>query len=277
MPVNLYVGGAEHAVLHLLYSRFWHKVLFDLGLVNTDEPFMRLVNQGMILGEGGVKMSKSLGNVINPDVIVGEYGADAMRVYEMFMGPLEVSKPWATRGIVGVKRFLDRIWRLSEFGLTDAEPPEDLVRLLHKTIKKVSEDTSRLEFNTAIAQMMIFINEAFKAEICYRSLWEPFVKLLAPYTPHLAEELWEKLGHKPSIAKQPWPQWREDLIKEEEVTVVIQVNGKVRDKLNVAIGLTEQQLKDTALAAEKVTKWLAGKQVKKVIVVPNKLVNIVIG
>ena len=195
MPVDLYVGGAEHAVLHLLYARFWHKFLFDEGLVNSPEPFMRLINQGMILGEGGVKMSKSLGNVINPDDIVRDYGADTMRIYEMFMGPLEVSKPWSTRGIAGAKRFLERIWRAAELPLTDEEPSEALLRVLHKTIKKVSQDTDRLEFNTAIAQMMIFLNETSGLETMPRKLWTPFVLLLSPYAPHLAEELWEKLGH----------------------------------------------------------------------------------
>ncbi len=209
MPVDLYVGGAEHAVLHLLYARFWHKFLFDLGAVNTPEPFMRLVNQGMILGEGGVKMSKSLGNVINPDDIVTQYGADTMRVYEMFMGPLEVSKPWSTRGITGVKRFLDRIWRAAEIPLTEDAPAEPLLRLLHKTIRKVSSDTAKLEFNTAIAQMMIFMNEAAGLPAMPRTLWEPFVLLLAPYAPHLAEELWAKLGHGPSVGLQAWPTWDE--------------------------------------------------------------------
>ena len=192
MPVDLYVGGAEHAVLHLLYSRFWHKFLFDIGAVNTDEPFMRLINQGMILGEGGVKMSKSLGNVINPDDIITAFGADTMRMYEMFMGPLEVSKPWSTRGIAGVKRFLEKIWRTAELPLRDDEPSEPQLRLLMKTIKKVSQDTDRLEFNTAIAQMMIFMNEVSGLETMPRKLWRPFLLLLAPYAPHLAEELWEK-------------------------------------------------------------------------------------
>jgi leucyl-tRNA synthetase len=194
MPVDLYVGGAEHAVLHLLYARFWHKFLFDIGAVNTDEPFMRLINQGMILGEGGVKMSKSLGNIVNPDDFIRESGADTVRVYYMFMGPLEVSKPWSTKGMAGVKRFLDRIWRMAELPVTEEEPSEPHLRLLHKTIKKVSRDTDSLEFNTAIAQMMIFVNETSGLEKLPRKLMEPLVLMLAPYAPHIADELWEKLG-----------------------------------------------------------------------------------
>ncbi|HUX12038.1 MAG TPA: leucine--tRNA ligase [Spirochaetia bacterium] len=276
MPVDVYVGGAEHAVLHLLYARFWHKVLFDLGVVNCDEPFMRLINQGMILGEGGVKMSKSLGNVINPDDIVREFGADAMRMYEMFMGPLQVAKPWSTNGLTGVHRFLDRVWRLSERELSEEAAPEELERLLHRTIKKVSEDTDGLEFNTAIAQMMIFVNELFKEERLYRSLWENFVLLLAPYAPHLGEELWEKLGHRDSIAFAQWPRWKEDLTLAERVTVVVQINGKLRSKLDVAADTPEENLKEMALALERTKELTEGKTIVKVITVPNKLVNIVV-
>ncbi|HET6451062.1 MAG TPA: leucine--tRNA ligase, partial [Spirochaetia bacterium] len=277
MPVDLYVGGAEHAVLHLLYARFWHKFLFDEGLVNSPEPFMRLINQGMILGEGGAKMSKSLGNVINPDDIVRDYGADTMRIYEMFMGPLEVSKPWSTRGIAGAKRFLERVWRTAELPLTDEEPTEALWRLLHKTVKKVSRDTDRLEFNTAIAQMMIFLNEAAGLASMPRKLWTPFVLLLSPYAPHLAEELWEKLGHAPSISRQPWPEWEEALTAEDSVEVVFQVNGKIRAKENLPVGMPEAELKEKAMGHERIRELLSGKQVRKVIVVPNKLVNIVAG
>ena len=275
MPVDLYVGGAEHAVLHLLYARFWHKFLHDEGLVNSPEPFMRLINQGMILGEDGQKMSKSLGNVINPDDIVRDYGADTMRIYEMFMGPLEVSKPWSTRGITGARRFLERIWRTSELPLTDEEPAEHLKRLLHKTIKNVSHDTDRLEFNTAIAQMMIFLNEAASLPSLPRKLWTPFVLMLSPYAPHLAEELWEKLGHAPSISRQAWPDWDEALTREEMIEVVFQVNGKVRARESLPPGLAEAELKEKALAHERIRELLSGKQVRKVIVVPNKLVNIV--
>ena len=276
MPVDLYVGGAEHAVLHLLYARFWHKVLYDIGVVNTPEPFMRLVNQGMILGEDGQKMSKSLGNVINPDDIVRDYGADSMRVYEMFMGPLQVTKPWSTNGLIGVHRFLDRIWRLSERPLTEEPLPRELERLLHKTIRKVALDTEKLEFNTAISQMMIFVNELFKLETLPRKAWEPFVLLLAPYAPHLAEELWGKLGHPPSISKVPIPEWNEELAKDEEVTIVIQVNGKVRAKIQANAGLSEEELKTLALNQQRIQDLVNGKTPKKIITVPDKLVNIVL-
>ncbi|HUV07044.1 MAG TPA: leucine--tRNA ligase [Spirochaetia bacterium] len=276
MPVDLYVGGAEHAVLHLLYSRFWHKVLYDFDLVNTDEPFARLLNQGMILGEGGVKMSKSLGNVINPDDIIAAYGSDSMRFYEMFMGPLEVSKPWSTRGIMGVKRFLDRVWRIAQKELSDDEPSGELSKLLHKTIKKVSNDTESLCFNTAIAQMMIFINAVYHESVLCRKLWEPFVKLLSVYAPHLGEELWERLGHSPSISREAWPDWIEELTVEEEVTVVCQINGKIRDRLSAPSGTPGKELEAMALSREKIRERIEGKKVVKVIVVPDKLVNIVV-
>lgn len=276
MPVDMYVGGAEHAVLHLLYSRFWHKVLFDCGVVNTEEPFARLVNQGMILGEGGVKMSKSLGNVINPDDVIAGYGADAMRVYEMFMGPLEVSKPWSTKGITGVYRFLDRVWRLCDRELSDDEPPAHLTKILHQTIKKVSLDTDSLAFNTAIAQMMIFVNDCFKEETAYRKLIEPFLLVLAPYTPHLTEELWEVLGHSASISGATWPEWREDLAREEEVTVVVQINGKVRCKLRMSADVDVKAMEKAALQDVKIREILDGKDIKNIITVPGKLVNIVI-
>jgi leucyl-tRNA synthetase len=276
MPVDLYVGGAEHAVLHLLYARFWHKVLYELGIVNTSEPFMRLINQGMILGEDGQKMSKSLGNVINPDDIIRDYGADSMRVYEMFMGPLQVTKPWSTNGLVGVHRFLDRIWRLSERPLTDEPLSRDMERLLHKSIKKVSQDTENLEFNTAISQMMILVNELFKLEALPRKAWEAFVLLLAPYAPHLAEELWEKLGHTPSVSRVPFPEWNEELARDDEVTIVIQVNGKMRAKVQALADLSEQDLKDLALNQKRIQELVNGKTPKKIITVPNKLVNIVL-
>ncbi|HVP18868.1 MAG TPA: leucine--tRNA ligase [Spirochaetia bacterium] len=275
MPVDLYVGGAEHAVLHLLYARFWHKFLFDIGAVNTDEPFTRLVNQGMILGEGGVKMSKSLGNVINPDDIIADYGADTMRMYEMFMGPLEVSKPWSTRGIAGVKRFLERIWRTAELPSTEDEPTEAHLRLLMKTIKKVSQDTAKLEFNTAIAQMMIFINEVSSLKELPRKLWRPFILLLAPYAPHLAEELWEKTGGSASIGTHAWPQWDEALTVEELVEVVFQINGRIRAKESLPAGLTEKETREKALGNARIRELLDGKEIRKVIVVPGKLVNVV--
>jgi len=276
MPVDLYVGGAEHAVLHLLYSRFWHKVLYDIGVVNTDEPFMRLVNQGMILGEGGVKMSKSLGNVINPDDVIRGYGADAMRMYEMFMGPLDVSKPWSTKGIAGIKRFLDRIWRFSNREISDDEPPQELLKVLHQTIRKVSMDTETLQFNTAIAQMMIFVSQVGKQSKLYRSVWRSFVLLLAPYAPHLAEELWEKLGGKPSVAYGEYPAWDEELAKEEMVTVVFQINGKIRGREELSVGMSSTELEQKALDHPRIKEMLAGLTPDKVIVVADKLVNLVV-
>ncbi len=284
MPVDLYVGGTEHAVLHLLYSRFWHKVLYDLGLVNTKEPFQRLVNQGMILGEDGQKMSKSRGNVINPDDIIKEYGADSMRVYEMFMGPLEVSKPWATAGLVGVSRFLERLWALSErppvdtpaaAGLNETET-QDIMRLLHKTIKKVTDDTATLNFNTAISAMMVYSSELAKLEKLPRPFWEPLVQLVGPYAPHLAEELWEKLGHKESVSKSQWPRYEASLAADNEVTIVAQVNGKIRDKFTAPVGTAKAELEKTALALPGVKKWLEGVTITKIISVPDKLVNIVV-
>jgi len=284
MPVDLYVGGTEHAVLHLLYSRFWHKVLYDLGLVNTKEPFQRLVNQGMILGEDGQKMSKSRGNVINPDDIIKEYGADSMRVYEMFMGPLEVSKPWATAGLVGVSRFLERLWALGEKPLAETpeaaglsgEETQNILRLLHKTIKKVTDDTATLNFNTAISAMMVYSSELAKLERLPRSFWEPLVQMVGPYAPHLAEELWEKLGHQESISKRQWPRYDESLAADNEATIVVQVNGKIRDKFTAPVGTAKSELEKTALALPGIQKWLEGVTIAKVISVPDKLVNIVV-
>jgi leucyl-tRNA synthetase len=276
MPVNLYVGGAEHAVLHLLYSRFWHKVLYDLGLVNTGEPFMRLINQGMILGEDNQKMSKSRGNVVNPDDIVESYGADSMRVYEMFMGPLEVSKPWSTAGLVGVSRFLERLWALSERPIVEAPLGPELEKLLHKTIKKVTNDTATLNFNTAISQMMIYSNELAKLENIPHAAWEPFVLLIAPYAPHLGEELWARLGHADSVSKAPWPVYREELTHDEEKEIVVQVNGKVRSRFTAPAGTSREDLIDMAKRAEKIAEWLAGKEIVKAIAVQDKLVSFVV-
>jgi leucyl-tRNA synthetase len=282
-PVDLYIGGMEHAVLHLLYARFWHKVLYDLGLVNSKEPFQRLINQGMILGEDNQKMSKSRGNVINPDDIIREYGADSLRMYEMFMGPLVATKPWMTAGLVGVSRFLERLWAISEKPVNDAAPGteaaggEALHKLLHKTVKKVSQDTESLDFNTAISAMMIYSSELAKLKEVPRKLWEPLVLMLSAYVPHLGEELWEKLGHSGSISKAPWPTWDESLCAETEVTVVVQINGKIRDKFNTAAGTSREELEKTALALKGTQKWLEGKTPAKVIVVPDKLVNIVVG
>ncbi|MCL2293441.1 MAG: leucine--tRNA ligase [Spirochaetes bacterium] len=277
MPVALYVGGAEHAVLHLLYARFWHKVLYDLGFVSTKEPFQRLVNQGMILGEGGVKMSKSLGNVVNPDDVIAEHGADSMRMYEMFMGPLSVSKPWSTTGITGVYRFLDRVWRVTEEKqFSDAPASKELDVLLHKTIKKVTNDTSELEFNTAIAQMMIFINAVYKENSVNLEMWKTFIKLLSPYAPHLAEELWEKAGEKPSLYFVKWPQWDEAKTVDDVVTIVIQINSKNRSEITAPKGISKEELEKLAVANERIQTLLDGKTVVKAIVVPDKLVNFVV-
>ncbi|MCL2705318.1 MAG: leucine--tRNA ligase, partial [Spirochaetaceae bacterium] len=277
MPVALYVGGAEHAVLHLLYSRFWHKVLYDMGFVSTKEPFQRLVNQGMILGEGGVKMSKSLGNVINPDDVIADYGSDSMRMYEMFMGPLSVSKPWSTTGISGVFRFLDRVWRITEEKqFSDSPASEELDKLLHKTIKKVTNDTSNLDFNTAISQMMIFINSLYKEDTVNISMWKTFIKLLCPYAPHIAEELWEKAGEKPSLSLQQWPQWDDAKTIEDVVTIVIQINSKNRSEISAPKGIAKEELEKLAVSDERMKKLLEGKTVIKSIVVPDKLVNFVV-
>jgi leucyl-tRNA synthetase len=293
MPVDLYVGGAEHAVLHLLYSRFWHKVLYDLGMVNTVEPFQRLINQGMILGEDNQKMAKSRGNVINPDDIINSNGADAMRVYEMFMGPLEVSKPWVTAGLVGVSRFLERLWAISEKPVTEDLPISneamlsphsplhtphslDLLKTLHRTIKKVSEDTESINLNTAISAMMIYSNELAKLASIPRALWEPLVIMLSAYAPHLGEELWEKLGHTESVSACSWPVFDEELTHYDNTTIVVQVNGKIRHKFTVATGTAKDQLEKTALALPGMAKWLDDHTIVKVICVQDKLVNIVV-
>jgi leucyl-tRNA synthetase len=277
LPVDLYVGGAEHAVLHLLYSRFWHKVLFDLSLVNTTEPFQRLINQGMILGEDGQKMSKSRGNVINPDDVIKEHGADSMRMYEMFMGPLEMSKPWITAGLVGVSRFLERLWVIGEKPVCNtAAGGTELQKLLHRSIKKITHDTENLYFNTAISQMMIYSGELAKLPEIPRDMWEPLVIMVSAYAPHLGEELWEKLGHKESVSRCMWPLYIEELTHDDEVTVVVQINGKIRDKFTAAAGTAKDELEKTALAMPGTQKWLEGQTIKKVIIVPDKLVNIVI-
>ncbi|PJA73564.1 leucine--tRNA ligase [bacterium CG_4_9_14_3_um_filter_65_15] len=283
MPVDLYLGGTEHAVLHLMYARFWHKVLFDLGLVSTKEPFKKLRNQGMILGENGDKMSKSRGNVVNPDDVIAEQGADALRLYLMFLGPLERDKPWNTTGIDGVRRFLERMWRLycdEEDGLSpqvqDVAPNEDQLRLLHKTIHAVTTMTEDLRFNTAISQMMVFVNEMTGMEARPRALLESFALLLAPYAPHLAEELWSKLGHGETLACAPWPAYDEQYLVEDTITVVVQVNGKVRDQLQIARDADPEDVKAAALALEKIGQWTEGKTIVKTIYVPGKLVSVVV-
>jgi leucyl-tRNA synthetase len=283
MPVDLYVGGAEHAVLHLMYARFWHKVLYDLGHVSTKEPFMKLRHQGIILGEDSRKMSKSRGNVVNPDEVVKQYGADAMRLFEMFMGPLEEMKPWSTRNVEGVSRFLNRIWRLyvGEDGVLDPHVKEtsvtaDLERVYHTTVKKVGEDIEALRFNTAISQMMIFVNEVMLSESRPRQLLEPFVLLVAPFAPHLAEELWQKLGHAKTLAYEPWPMYDVAKLQASSVEIVLQVNGKVRGRLAVAMDTGDKDLETLALQDENVRKHMDGKKLVKAIIVKNRLVNLVV-
>ncbi|MBJ7328093.1 MAG: class I tRNA ligase family protein, partial [Chthoniobacterales bacterium] len=290
--VDLYVGGTEHAVLHLLYSRFWHMVLHDLGHLPTPEPFQRLVNQGIILGNDGQKMSKSRGNVVNPDEVINEYGADAFRLYEMFMGPLEQMKPWSMKGVEGVYRFLARVWRLAmqedqegrwqlSDALADTEPTASQLRVLHATIKKVTADLTTLSFNTAIAQMMVCVNELTSAEKRPVSALRNLLLLLGPFAPHMAEELWEKLGQKfpgfeGAAHAQAWPAHDESLLVENEVEIVLQINGKVRDKIVAPKDATREQLEAAARAHEKFAVQITGKEVVKVVAVPGKLVNFVI-
>ena len=276
LPVDLYVGGAEHAVLHLLYARFWHKVLYDLGIVPTPEPFQRLINQGMILGEDGEKMSKSRGNVINPDDVLRDHGADTFRLYEMFMGPLEQVKPWSTRDIVGSKRFLQRVWNLFEKPLTADAPEPATLRVQHRMVKKVGEDSRNLRFNTAISAMMIALNELSALPTLPRTTAEAFVLCLAPYAPHLAEELWEKLGHAPSVGLAPWPQHDEALCAVDEVEIPVQVNGKLRGKLLCSKGTAADELTRLALADPGVQKHTEGKEILKVIPVVGRMVSIVV-
>lgn len=318
MPVDLYIGGAEHAVLHLLYARFWHKVLYDLGFVSTKEPFQRLVNQGMItsfafqranktlvpvddaekkddgnyyekktgekLEQIVAKMSKSLKNVVNPDDEIKAYGADSVRMYEMFMGPLTMSKPWSTQGIVGIHRFLEKVWAISEKPLSDIDlkgklTDEKLIsarKTFAQTVKKVTNDTATLNFNTAISQMMIFVNEISKLDSIPREMWSDFVKILSPYAPHLGEELWQKLGHTKTIAYEKWPEANEDFAKDEEKTIVVMVNGKLRGKFQAQAGTSDDELKENALKEESVRKFTDGKEIVKCVIVKDKLVNFVV-
>ena len=318
MPIDLYVGGAEHAVLHLLYSRFWHKVLYDMGRVSTKEPFQKLFNQGMILSfaykdkrgvyvnyhdvdfsndrprhkktgeeltESVEKMSKSIGNVINPDEVVAEYGADTLRLYEMAMGPLEATKPWNTRDVAGVHRFLHRVWRMiidSETGklsgsIRDIEPDEESLRILHKTIKKVTGDIETMGFNTAVSAMMIFVNEMLNRPVKPKSVMEQFVLILSPLAPHICEELWSRLGHANTLAYEPWPTFDANLVQDVEIEVPIQINGKVRSRLQVPADIDEEHLKQQALADEKIRQLIGEQKVRKIIVARKRLVNIVIG
>ncbi|MFC1766851.1 class I tRNA ligase family protein, partial [Planctomycetota bacterium] len=317
MPVDLYIGGAEHAVLHLLYSRFWHKVLYDLGYVSTNEPFQKLFNQGMILAyayedEAGskvasdlvdtkdgkffhqetgqelqqiiAKMSKTLKNVINPDDVVRNYGADSLRLYEMFMGPLEATKPWSMQGVEGVYRFLQKVWRclVNEetgelvAGIQDVEGDEATVRLLHQTIKKVGSDIETFGFNTAISALMIFINHLVKQPIKSKKVVEEFVLLLAPFAPHFGEEIWAKLGHTDSLAYTPWPVFNEALTQEKELELAVQIKGKIKDRIVVPADASEETIQQKALASEKVAAALAGCEVKRIIVIKSRLVNIIV-
>ena len=316
MPVDLYVGGAEHAVLHLLYARFWHKVLYDCGVVSTKEPFQRLINQGLITsfafqrknktlvptdeveekdgkyiekatGEEVeqiiAKMSKSLKNVVNPDEMIDQYGADSVRMYEMFMGPLTVSKPWNTQGLVGINRFLDKVWQVSEKPMADIDITAkiedkalvELRKTYAKTVAKVTKDTANLDFNVAISQMMIFINEASKVENMPKAMWEGFVLMLSPYAPHLGEELWEKLGHTNTNAYEAWPTFSEEYCKEDTKEIVVMINGKLRDKFEAASDADDETLKARAVETEGYKKFTEGKEIVKVIVVKGKMVNFV--
>jgi leucyl-tRNA synthetase len=288
--VDLYVGGTEHAVLHLLYARFWHKVLFDLGYVSKPEPFQRLVNQGIILGEDNRKMSKRWGNVIDPDEVSDEDGADAVRCYEMFMGPLEQMKPWSMRGVEGISRFLARAWRLMmtenqagqwqlSAAIKDVDPAKAQQKILHATIKKVTEDIESLSFNTAIAQMMIFVNAFIPrsgTESIPISAIRTFLILLNPFAPHISSELWERLNSPGAITDQSWPDYDEQFLLEDEVEIVVQLNGKVRDRITMSISATEEEIKSAALANPKIQQLIAGKTVRKIVVVPKRLANIVV-
>ena len=277
LPVDLYVGGAEHAVLHLLYARFWHKVLYDCGVVPTKEPFQRLFHQGMILGENNEKMSKSRGNVVNPDDIVESHGADALRVYEMFMGPLEAALPWSTTGLDGARRWLDRVWRLyTEYDKFTETNDGKMDKVYHATVKKVTNDVETLNLNTAISQMMIFINECYKAESIYVEYAKGFAKMFACFAPHMGEEIWSRVfGGNGTITYEPWPVYDESKLIEDEIEVIVQVNGKLRGKFTTAAASYEEALKKQALEISAVAAQIEGKTVRKIIVVKGKVVNIV--
>jgi len=284
MPVDLYIGGQEHAVLHLLYSRFWHHVLYDLDLVSTKEPFKKLYNQGMILGDDGTKMSKSRGNVINPEEIMDEYGSDSMRLYEMFMGPLNKSKPWSTKGLQGCYRFVNKLWsiivdengNLSSKIVDSDEEDKDTLFLHHQTIKKLGEDIENLHFNTAVSQLMIYCNHLQKCSTVSKKLIEELVIILSPFVPHLSEEFWSLLGHSETITYQPWPQFDEGLIQLDEVTIAVQVNGKLRANINIAKDSDEKDVISEAMSLENVEKFTSEGNVVKTIYVPNRLLNFVV-
>jgi leucyl-tRNA synthetase len=287
--VDLYIGGAEHAVLHLLYARFWHKVLFDLGFVSTPEPFHKLVNQGIILGEDNRKMSKAWGNVVNPDDVIAEFGADSLRLFEMFMGPLEQMKPWSTKGVEGVYGFLGRVWRLimeedqegawhfAPAKVTDAAPSMKLMSALHATIIKVTDDIEKLKFNTAISALMILVNDLTRETARPRAVLEKLLLLLAPFAPHMAEELWQKLGHSETLAYEPWPVADPKYLVKTEVEIPMQVNGKLRGVITVPVDAPQSAVEAAAKALPAFAEWTAGKTIRKVIYVPNKLINFVVG
>ena len=280
MPVDLYVGGAEHAVLHLIYARFWHKILFDLGHVSTTEPFKKLVHQGLILGEDKRKMSKSLGNVINPDEVVEKYGADTLRVFEMFMGPFELVKSWDTNGLEGSFRFLNRVWRLFHkddlFYLEDIEPNENELKILHKTIQKIEQDILNFSFNTAISTLMIFVNEINRDKRRCRKILEDFILLLSPFVPHISEELWEKAGKKENLTYINFPKFNPIYVEEKKMKIMIQVNGKLRGEFLVDVNATEEFILSTAKSNEQAIKFTQNKTIKKEIYVKNRLVNFVV-
>ena len=282
LPIDLYVGGAEHTVLHLLYARFFTKVLHKLGYIDFDEPFLKLRHQGIILAEDGNKMSKSKGNVVNPNDVVKEYGADALRMFEMFMGPLEDTKPWNTKGTIGIKRFLEKTWNLyQKTELMDCgggceDVPEGMPQMLHKTIKKITEDIENLRFNTAISQMMIFMNFVARFNRMPRHAAEAFLILLAPFAPHMAEELWGGLGNEKSIFTAEWPKYNPTMVKDETIQMPVQINGKVRAILTVPADISEEEAKKLSMSDINIIKWLGGKEPKKVIFVKGKLVNIVL-
>jgi leucyl-tRNA synthetase len=278
--VDLYVGGSEHATGHLLYSRFWTKFLFDLGYLSVDEPFKKLVNQGMIMGEDGQKMSKRWGNVVNPDDVCAQYGADTLRMYEMFLGPLTDSKPWNTNGIEGVSRFLNKFWRLFEqeelFYLTEEEPSKDELKILHKTIKKITSDIEQMSFNTAVSAFMVATNELGALQCKKRAVLEPLIILIAPFAPHLAEELWQKCGHSESVHLSAWPVWDEQYLVETHFEYPISINGKTRTTIAFDLNADAVEIEAAVLADETVQRWMEGKPLKKFILVKGRIINVVV-
>ena len=276
MGVDWYNGGMEHTTLHLLYSRFWNKFLFDCGLVPTSEPYDKRTSHGMVLGEGGDKMSKSRGNVINPDDVVRDYGADVFRIYEMFIGPFDQAAAWDTKGISGIDRFINKVWRmLNELEIADEPMSREQLRLLHHTIKKVGADIETLDLNTAISQMMIFTNEFGRLGKIPREAAEAFVKILSPFAPHICEELWEMLGHANSIAREPWPAYGEEFLKLDEIEILVQIKGKSKARMMMSSDISQDEMRDLALSNPDVQKEVAGKKILKIIAVPGRLINIV--